>query len=233
MWLVVGLGNPGREYASHRHNIGFMVVDALARRSKADAFRAKFSAELARTEIKGEDAWLLKPMTYMNLSGDSVQPCAAFFKIPPERVIVIHDELDLPFGDIRLKRGGGHAGHNGLRSIIGRMGADFCRVRFGIGRPPPSFRDTASWVLSSFGPEERENLDKLVDLASGAVLDIAARGFDAAAKLRNTKPKPKKRPPQEPTEAPPKPAATSEATQVEPNMRQPSELDASKADDRG
>lgn len=197
MWLVVGLGNPGREYAGQRHNIGFEVVDELARRTGADAFRAKFSGELARTELKDEDAWLLKPMTYMNVSGDSVQPCAAFFKVPPERILVVHDDLDLTFGDIRLKRGGGHGGHNGLRSIMQRLGPDFCRVRFGIGRPPATYRDTASWVLSSFGGQERENLDKLVEIAAKAVLDIAARGFDAAMKRQNTRNKPKKRPPEE------------------------------------
>lgn len=197
MWLVVGLGNPGREYASHRHNIGFGIIDELARRTGADSFRSKFSGELARTAFKvhqrEEDAWLLKPQTYMNLSGDCVQPCSAFFKIPPEQVIVCHDELDLPFGDIRLKRGGGHGGNNGLRSIIGRLGPNFCRLRFGIGRPPAEYRDTSSWVLSPFSKEERENLDKHVEISAKAVLDIAARGFDAAMKRRNTREKPKKK----------------------------------------
>ena len=192
MWLVVGLGNPGRDYAGHRHNIGFRIVDELAERTGADSFRSKFSGAIARTELKDEDAWLLKPMTYMNLSGDSVQPCAAFYKIPPERVLVIHDELDLPYGDIRLKRGGGHGGNNGVRSIIQRMGPDFCRLRFGIGRPPAEYRDTSSWVLSKFSDEDRENLDKYVEIAVKAVLDIAARGFDAAMKRRNTRKKTKK-----------------------------------------
>jgi PTH1 family peptidyl-tRNA hydrolase len=201
MWLVVGLGNPGRDYASHRHNIGFRIVDELAERTGADSFRKKFSGELARTELKGDDAWLLKPQTYMNLSGDSVQPCAAFFKIPSERVIVCHDDLDLPFGDIRLKRGGGHGGNNGLRSIIQRMGPDFCRVRFGIGRPTGG-RDASSWVLSNFSSEEREKLDKYVEISAKAVLDIAARGFSAAMKRRNTRPKPKKKRPPAPAEAP-------------------------------
>ena len=190
MWLIVGLGNPGREYAAHRHNVGFMVVDALAERTGAESFRAKFSGEIARTELRGEDALLLKPMTYMNLSGDSVQPCAAFFKIPVDRVVVIHDELDLPFGELRLKKGGGHAGHNGLRSLIQRMGADFGRIRMGIGRPPPTFRgDVADFVLSGFSAEERERLPKIVENGGKAVLDIAARGFDAAMKIRNTRPK--------------------------------------------
>jgi peptidyl-tRNA hydrolase, PTH1 family len=192
MWLIVGLGNPGREYAGHRHNVGFMVLDELASRSGAEAFRAKFSGEIARTELRGEDALLLKPMTYMNLSGDSVQPCAAFFKIPVDRVVVIHDELDVPFGEVRLKKGGGHAGHNGLRSLIQRMGPDFGRLRVGIGRPPASFRgEVADYVLSPFSAEEREKLPKIVDGAAKTVLDIAARGFHAAMKIRNTRPKKK------------------------------------------
>jgi PTH1 family peptidyl-tRNA hydrolase len=190
MLLVVGLGNPGSEYARHRHNVGFMVVDELAARLDCPGFRSKFSGEMTRAQIRDTEAVLLKPMTYMNLSGDSVQPCAAFFKVAPAEVVVIHDEVDLPFGDLRLKRGGGHAGHNGLRSIIQRMGADFARVRFGIGRPAPEFRgEMADWVLSPFSAEERANLAKHVELAAKSVLDIATRGFEAAMKTRNTRPK--------------------------------------------
>ena len=193
MLLVVGLGNPGSEYARHRHNVGFMVVDELARRLDCAGFRSKFSGEIVRAPIRDTEAVLLKPQTYMNLSGESVQPCAAFFKVAPDSVVVIHDELDLPFGTLRLKRGGGHAGHNGLRSIIQRMGADFARVRVGIGRPPGDFRgEVADWVLSPFSSEERENLAKHVELAARSVLDIATRGFDAAMKTRNTRPKTKR-----------------------------------------
>jgi len=194
MWLVVGLGNPDASYAGHRHNVGFMVVDELARSSGADPFRRKFAGEIARTSLAGEDALLLKPMTYMNLSGDSVQPCAAFYKIPAERIVVIHDELDLPFGEIRLKKGGGHAGHNGVRSVIGRLGTpDFGRVRIGIGRPPASFRGS-DWVLSAFSAEEREKLPTILKQAAKSVLDIAARGFDAVMKTQNTRPKKKPAP---------------------------------------
>lgn len=197
MWLIVGLGNPGREYAGHRHNVGFVALEEIARRCRADAFRAKFSGQIARADLAREEALLLEPMTYMNLSGDSVQPCAAFYKVPLERIVVLHDELDVPFGEVRLKRGGGHAGHNGLRSLIGRMGPDFARVRIGIGRPPPSFRgEVADYVLGNFTAEEREKLPKIVESAAKAVLDIAARGFDAAMKTRNTRPK-KARPPKE------------------------------------
>src|SRR4051812_19366423 len=117
MLLVVGLGNPGKDYASHRHNVGFMAVDELARRANADAFREKFSGEYARASLGPEQAVLLKPATFMNESGRCVQPAMAFFKVEPAQLVVLHDELDLPYGDVRLKLGGGHAGHNGLRSI--------------------------------------------------------------------------------------------------------------------
>jgi PTH1 family peptidyl-tRNA hydrolase len=207
MLLVVGLGNPGREYASHRHTVGFMAVDELARREKADAFREKFSAVYAKAEIGGTPAILLKPMTYMNESGRSVQPAMAFFKVAPKDIIVLHDELDLPFGEVRLKFAGGHAGHNGLRSIVASVGTgDFGRVRIGIGRPPPGFRgEVADYVLSSFDSIERSSLPDVLGRAVDSVLDIAHRGIEAAMNARNTRPKPKK----------PKPAAPP-ATEGEP-----------------
>lgn len=196
MLLVVGLGNPGREYAAHRHNVGFMAVTELAHRVSADPFREKFSGELARAEIAKDSAILLMPMTYMNLSGRSVQAAMAFYKIAPAELLVLHDELDIAFGEVRLKMGGGHAGHNGLRSIIEHIGtADFGRVRIGIGRPPPGFRgEVASYVLSGFDATERAALPDLVKKAGDAVLDVARRGFAAAMNARNTKPKPPKPP---------------------------------------
>ena len=197
MWLVVGLGNPGREYASHRHNVGFMAIDALADEVRADAFREKFSGQYAKAEICGEQVILLKPMTYMNESGRSVQPAMAFFKVAPAQLLVIHDELDLPFGTVRLKLGGGHAGHNGLRSIMAHAGGgDFGRVRVGIGRPPAGFRgEVADYVLSAFDPVERAALPDGLRQATQSVLDVAARGFDAAMNARNTRPRPEKKPP--------------------------------------
>ncbi|HZF49094.1 MAG TPA: aminoacyl-tRNA hydrolase [Polyangiaceae bacterium] len=196
MLLVVGLGNPGREYASHRHNVGFMAVDELAARFRADAFRDKFSGSYARAQIGDQQAVLLKPMTYMNESGRSVQPAMAFFKVTPRETVVIHDELDLPFGEVRLKLGGGHAGHNGLRSLMAHLGTgDFGRVRFGIGRPPPAFRgEVADFVLSGFDPVERAKLPDSLKVAVESVLDIAARGIDAAMNVRNTRPKQAKNP---------------------------------------
>ncbi len=193
MLLLVGLGNPGRDYASHRHNVGFMAIDELARRAKAEAFREKFSGEYAKGELLDEQLIFLEPMTYMNESGRSVQAAMTFFKVPPKDVIVLHDELDLPFGDIRLKMGGGHAGHNGLRSIMAVAGPDFGRLRLGIGRPPLGFRgEIADYVLSSFDAGERAMLPDVLKTAGDTVLDVIRRGFDAAMNARNTRPKPKK-----------------------------------------
>ncbi len=195
MLLVVGLGNPGKEYVAHRHNVGFMAIDALADEVRADPFREKFSGVYAKAEIAGQPAILLKPMTYMNESGRSVQPAMAFFKVAPSSLIVLHDELDLPFGTVRLKVGGGHAGHNGLRSLISHCGTgNFGRVRLGIGRPPAGYRgEVADYVLSGFDAVERAGLPDCLKQAVQSVLEVAARGFDAAMNVRNTRPKPGKR----------------------------------------
>src|SRR5262249_14123708 len=157
-------------------------------------FREKFSAEIAKASVAGEQLLLLKPMTYMNESGRSVQPAMAFFKVEPSTLIVLHDELDLPFGTVRLKVGGGHAGHNGLRSIMAHVGTgDFARVRIGIGRPPPAFRgEVADYVLSSFDAAGAATLQESIGQAVDAVLDVAGRGLQAAMKIRNTRPKPPK-----------------------------------------
>jgi peptidyl-tRNA hydrolase, PTH1 family len=135
MRLVVGLGNPGRHYAGNRHNIGFMAVDAIARRHGVSGFRSRFKGELADGPIGGERRLLLKPQTFMNDSGESVAEAARFFKIPPVEIVVIHDEIDLRPGKLRVKRGGGNAGHNGLRSIDALLGPDYWRVRIGVGHP--------------------------------------------------------------------------------------------------
>ncbi len=189
MWLVVGLGNPGREYASHRHNVGFMVTGALASRLRADEPRDKYSALWTKAASGDDQVVMLQPQTFMNESGRSVQPAAAFFKVEPANVLVVHDELDLPFGDVRLKLGGGHAGHNGLRSIIQHLGtSDFPRLRFGVGRPPPGFRgEVADFVLSGFDADERARLDELVKAAVDAAVDVVARGLGPATNRLNTK----------------------------------------------
>ena len=189
MFLVVGLGNPGREYEGNRHNVGFVVVDALREKLGLPDFKAKFGGAWTRGDLAGTPVVLLKPLTYMNLSGDCVQPAAAFFKVPLPNLIVVHDELDLAWKDVRLKAGGGHAGNNGLRSIIERLGqADFVRVRVGIGKPPPGFRgDGADWVLSNLSAVERAELPDVVDNAIGAIESVVRDGLPAAMTRVNTR----------------------------------------------
>jgi peptidyl-tRNA hydrolase, PTH1 family len=203
MWLVVGLGNPGKKYERTRHNVGFMTLDAMAANHRVDAFKGKFSGLFARAEIAGEEIALLKPETFMNLSGDSVQPAAAFLKIPVEGIIVVHDELDVPFGAVRIKKGGGHAGHNGLRSLIERLGTpEFVRVRLGVGRPPPDFKgDVADYVLSGFQGVEAEGLPALIAQGEKAVLGILKLGAQEAMNRFNVAPKKPKPPRPDPAPA--------------------------------
>jgi len=187
--LLVGLGNPGKKYAETRHNVGFVVLDALAKDQGLEDFRAKFSGLFSKGRVFGRDVGLLKPETFMNLSGDAVQPAMVFHKVAVGDVIVVHDELDLPFGDVRVKVGGGHAGHNGLRSLIARIGSpDFVRVRFGIGRPPPSFGGAvADFVLSGFSADERAALPAAIVAAKGAVERVIRDGAAAAMGVVNTR----------------------------------------------
>ena len=189
MVLVVGLGNPGKKYEGNRHNLGFMTVDAIRREDGMLEFREKFSGLFSKGESARQCFSLLKPMTFMNLSGDSVQPASAFLKVAPSEIVVVHDELDLPFGEVRIKVGGGHAGHNGLRSLIQRLGtADFVRVRIGIGRPPAGFAgDVADYVLQNFDPVEKAELPAVVDKAIRAVRAIVADGVAAAMNSLNQK----------------------------------------------
>lgn len=163
--LVVGLGNPGKQYAKNRHNVGFFVVDELRARFGFSDFKEKFNGVFVKGHLAGEDVVLLEPMTFMNESGRSVQAAVSFFHVEAKKdLVVVHDELDLPFGDVRLKIGGGHAGHNGLRSIIGVLGPDFARVRVGIGRPPAGFRgEVADFVLQNFDPIEAASIPDVVD----------------------------------------------------------------------
>lgn len=183
MKLVVGLGNPGKQYSGQRHNVGFMVVDELARRWSADPFREKFKAELSRARRDSDEVILLKPQTYMNLSGESVQKALAFYKLGLSDLVVIHDELDLPFGTFKLKLGGGLAGHNGLKSIVQHAGGpDFVRVRVGVGRPP---QKGADHVLSDFSKQECSELPAVLESASVAVADVLDRGISAAMNLHN------------------------------------------------
>ena len=179
-WLIVGLGNPGPEYAGNRHNCGFMVADLLAGRIGAGFKRDRSRARVATGQLAGFPVTLAKPQSFMNLSGGSVASLRAFYKVPVDRIVVIHDELDIPFGAIRLKQGGGDNGHNGLRSVTAALGTrDYLRVRVGIGRPPGRM-DPADFVLRDFSPAERKELPVLLELAADMGEAVAARGVSAA-----------------------------------------------------
>lgn len=164
-WLIVGLGNPGPGYASNRHNVGQMVLDVLASRMGATFKSHKTGALLLEGKLAGKRVVLAKSTGFMNLSGAPVSALSKFFSIPIENVLVLHDELDLDFGDIRTKFSGGHAGHNGLRDIIAKLSTDFHRIRFGIGRPPGQM-EVASFVLQNFSSDERKELPVLLELAA-------------------------------------------------------------------
>jgi PTH1 family peptidyl-tRNA hydrolase len=182
--LVVGLGNPGGEYAKTRHNVGWMVVDELARRH-GGSFRSKFSGRLGEIRLEGLRLALLKPETYMNESGRSVAAAARFFKVEPGALVIVHDDVDLPTGRLQVRLGGGLAGHNGLRSIAQALGGpDFLRVRIGVGRPGRGDpRPVADYVLSEFEPEV--DVDELVTRATDAVETLALEGLEAAQRRFN------------------------------------------------
>jgi PTH1 family peptidyl-tRNA hydrolase len=184
LYLVVGLGNPGREHARNRHNVGWMVVDELARRHSG-SWRAKFAGQMAEIRVGDEKIALLKPETYMNDSGRAVGQAAAFFKLAPEDVLVVHDEGDFDLARLELKVGGGLAGHNGLRSIAQVLGTqDFLRLRIGVGRPERGDRrPLADWVLANFEPHD--NAEELVGSAAGAVETLVAEGVQHAQLLIN------------------------------------------------
>jgi peptidyl-tRNA hydrolase, PTH1 family len=179
-WLIVGLGNPGPEYAGNRHNAGFLVADVLAGRAGARFKRDRSRAHVAVARLDGTPVVLAKPMTYMNLSGGPVAALRAFYKVPTDRIVVVHDELDIPFGSIRLKLGGSDNGHNGLRSVASALGTrDYYRVRVGIGRPPGRM-DPADFVLHDFAKAERAELPGVLSTAADAVQTLLARGLAAA-----------------------------------------------------
>lgn len=195
-WLVVGLGNPGTQYAGNRHNVGQMVVEELARRAKA-GFSAARRAQAAVAEVRlgtgpggapGPRAVLAKPATYMNTSGGPVSALARYYDVPAERVVMVHDELDIPFAEVRLKRGGGEGGHNGLRDTSKALGTkDYVRVRVGVGRPPGRM-DAADYVLRDFAAAERKDLPWLVDAAADAVEMLVAEGLEKAQLRFHTRP---------------------------------------------
>jgi len=184
MWLIVGLGNPGKDYEKHRHNVGFMVIDAIADDNPSfPAFRSKYKGSMTEGAIAGSKVILLKPETFMNLSGESVVKVSQFYKTPPEKIIVFHDELDLNPGEVRVKLGGGNAGHNGLKSIQQHLGTpDFWRVRIGIGRPQHKGQ-VSSYVLSNFDKEDQNWLSDLLEKLSRSISIIIRENPDAYAEL--------------------------------------------------
>jgi len=183
--LIAGLGNPGPKYAGNRHNVGFMVVDRFVAAHGAPAFRARFQGSVSKASVEGREVVLLEPGTFMNLSGRSVQQALHFYKLGLPDLVVVHDELDLPFGAVRVKLGGGTAGHKGLASIVECCGgADFCRLRVGIGRPPGA-SGTEGYVLGDFGRDESTKLEDVLERASAALADIVVRGAKAAMNAHN------------------------------------------------
>lgn len=190
-WLIAGLGNPGPDYAMNRHNVGFMVADLLARRMGAKFKRAaKAQAQVVEGRIgapgpASRRVILVKPMSYMNVSGGPVTALRDFYKVPTEHIVAVHDELDIDYGTLRLKLGGGDNGHNGLKSMTKAMGPDYHRVRFGIGRPPGRMQ-VADFVLKDFSSTERKELDYFVDRATDAVEALIIEGLERAQSTYNS-----------------------------------------------
>lgn len=168
-WLIVGLGNPGDKYDGTRHNAGFLAVDALADQGRFSVSRVKFKALTAQPEVGGQGALVMKPTTYMNLSGEAVGEAARFYHIPPANVLVISDDVDLPLGKLRIRTGGSAGGHNGLKSIIQHLGTDqFPRIKIGVGGKPHPDYDMADWVLGRLQGAERKVLDEAAERAAEA-----------------------------------------------------------------
>jgi PTH1 family peptidyl-tRNA hydrolase len=186
LWLVVGLGNPGPEYSGNRHNVGFDVVETLASRIGGRFKSHKSRADVIEGRLTGQRVVLAKPRSYMNESGGPVSALRDFFKVPLDRLVVVHDELDLPYAGLRLKLGGGDNGHNGLKSLRRSLGSgEFNRVRFGIGRPPGRM-DAAAFVLRDFSATERKELPVLVERAADAIEALVVDGMDKAQNTFNT-----------------------------------------------
>jgi PTH1 family peptidyl-tRNA hydrolase len=184
-WLVIGLGNPGAQYAGNRHNAGYLVLDVLAERAGSKFKRHKARADVLESRIAGERAVLAKPWSYMNESGGPVSALRDFFKVPVEQIVVVHDELDLAPGAIRLKQGGGDNGHNGLRSLRRSLGSgEFFRVRLGIGRPPGR-QDPADFVLRDYSAADRKDLGVQLERAADAIETLLGQGLAAAQNAFN------------------------------------------------
>ncbi len=185
--IIAGLGNPGKNYARTRHNIGFLVVEALASKSCLKIDKTRFDSEYVKARIKGKDVFLVKPLTYMNKSGFPIHKFASYYKVGMEDIIIVHDDMDLSFGKVKIVKNRGHGGHNGIRSIIDAFGKKDCiRIRVGVGHPG-SGRDVTGHVLGSFSPDEIEILDHCIDTASDACLHILENSVTSAMNFFNTK----------------------------------------------
>lgn len=187
-WLIVGLGNPGRDYVNTRHNAGFMAIDAIAKKKSITVDRSRFKALTAECEIAGKGALLMLPQTYMNLSGEAVREAAQFYKIAPDHILVLSDDINLDVGRMRLRENGSDGGQKGLRSIITLMGFDnFPRLRIGVGKKPHPDMELADWVLSRFNETEMKQLSKLFDIAADCVELYIAGKRDEAVRVCNAK----------------------------------------------
>ncbi len=187
-WLIVGLGNPGKQYAATRHNVGFLALDRLAEQLSVRPNRAKFRGAGCPAVYNGQKLYLLKPETMMNLSGLAVRQAAQFYKLPPERVLVIFDDISLEPGRLRIRANGSAGGHNGVKSIIAELQSqEFPRVKIGVGAKPHPDYDLADWVLSTFSAQEKKALEPALDQAAGAVLDFIEFGYEHAASRFNSK----------------------------------------------
>ncbi len=193
MYLIVGLGNPGSKYAHTRHNVGFDVLDALSRKLNVSISRERDNALIGECFVGGQKVILAMPQTYMNLSGEAVMPLANYFKIPPENLLVVYDDIDLPQGHIRIRKNGSAGTHNGMRSIVGLLGYEnFPRLRVGVGQKREGY-ELADWVLGHYIGEEQEVADKAFALAADAIVDYIQNGIESAMRTYNTKKEKKKK----------------------------------------
>ncbi len=187
-WIIAGLGNPGAKYEGSRHNVGFLVADELSKKMDLPVKNLKFKALCGLGRIGNTPVLLMKPQTFVNLSGEAVRTAASFYKIPPECVLVIFDDMSLPVGRLRIRRDGSDGGHNGIKSIISELSSDrFPRIKIGIGEPPRSDYDAKDWVLGKFSPSEQKILSSSISLAVEAVSEMVAAGVDSAMNRFNGK----------------------------------------------
>ena len=188
LWMIAGLGNPGKEYERNRHNVGFRVMEILARQWNTSVDRLKFQALTRQISVDGKKLLLVQPQTYMNASGAAVSALATYYKIPPERILVIFDDIYLPVGRIRVRQGGSAGGHNGMKSIIQSLGTDqFPRIRVGVGEKPHPDYDLADWVLSNFSAQEEKDLAPALENAAAAAAILIDQGVEKAASAFNGK----------------------------------------------